>query len=152
MLSYAIFRRGNCKLKRRLQNMMIKVQQFMYGRYGYDPLSKFMCIMSVIIIAVYLIFWSHISLYLLSTILLLLVVLRSLSRDFDKRRKELNLYLRCSEKIRSWFKLTKKRWDERKTHVYFKCKKCKAMLRVPKGKGEIKVTCPKCKSEIDKKT
>ena len=49
-------------------------------------------------------------------------------------------------------KLLINRIQERETHKYFKCKKCKAVLRVPKGRGKIEITCPKCRAKVIKKT
>ena len=39
-----------------------------------------------------------------------------------------------------------------KTHKYFTCKNCKAICRVPAGKGKIVITCPKCGARIKGKT
>ena len=41
---------------------------------------------------------------------------------------------------------------DKKNYKYFKCKNCKAQLRVPKGKGKINVTCPKCKTKFSAKS
>ena len=37
-------------------------------------------------------------------------------------------------------------------HKYFACPKCKQSVRVPKGKGKIAITCPKCREKFVKKT
>ncbi|MBQ9347433.1 MAG: hypothetical protein IJT94_08875 [Oscillibacter sp.] len=39
-----------------------------------------------------------------------------------------------------------------KEHKYFTCKNCKAICRVPAGKGKIVLTCPKCGAQIKGKT
>ena len=39
-----------------------------------------------------------------------------------------------------------------KEHKYFTCKNCKAICRVPVGKGNIVITCPKCGAQIRAKT
>ena len=41
---------------------------------------------------------------------------------------------------------------DRKTHRYYKCKSCKTVMRVPKGRGKIEITCPKCRMKVIKKT
>ena len=38
-----------------------------------------------------------------------------------------------------------------KDHRYFACPKCKQAIRVPKGAGKIRVTCPKCGEKFEKK-
>ncbi len=46
-------------------------------------------------------------------------------------------------------KSRKLEWDKyHKTHKIYKCKSCGQTLRVPKGKGKVKVTCPVCKSSF----
>ena len=35
-----------------------------------------------------------------------------------------------------------------KEHKYFTCPNCKTVCRVPRGKGKIVITCPKCGGEI----
>lgn len=42
--------------------------------------------------------------------------------------------------------------EYRKDNKVFKCRKCGQMLRVPKGKGKVKVTCPKCGESFIKRT
>ena len=39
-----------------------------------------------------------------------------------------------------------------KNHKIFQCGKCGQMIRVPKGKGKIAITCPNCKQEFIKRT
>ena len=33
---------------------------------------------------------------------------------------------------------------DRKNYSYFSCPSCRTLVRVPKGKGNIRITCPKC--------
>ncbi|MDD3401515.1 MAG: hypothetical protein PHT58_07835 [Eubacteriales bacterium] len=40
------------------------------------------------------------------------------------------------------------RWNERKSHRYLVCPQCHQKLRVPRGKGKIKVTCTMCKNQF----
>ena len=48
--------------------------------------------------------------------------------------------------------LDKYRIDALLRQIVVKCDNCSAKLRVPRGKGTIKVTCPKCKSNKIVKT
>lgn len=45
-------------------------------------------------------------------------------------------------------------WDRLKDrqHRYFKCPKCRQQVRVPRGKGKISITCPKCGEKFIKKS
>lgn len=123
----------------------------MAGRYGYDELSRAMSIIALICLLVAMFTgWP-----LLSTVALILWVwalIRSYSKNISKRQLERQSYLRLTGRIKGWFGTKKRAWSERKTHCYFKCPNCKKTLRVPKGKGKIKITCPECKTQITKKT
>ena len=46
----------------------------------------------------------------------------------------------------------KKMWSERKTSKFLKCPSCGQILSVPKGKGKIRVTCPKCHAKVETKS
>ena len=43
----------------------------------------------------------------------------------------------------------KQMWKKRKTNAFLKCPNCGQMLSVPKGKGKIIVTCPKCHTKME---
>ena len=134
-----------------LEKLGYKIASFMYGRYGNDALTKFLLIAAVILMVISWIprlGWV----YLLALAVMIWSLYRSLSRKFDKRRRELDRYLKIKKPIVNFFKLRRNKWRDRKTHVYFKCKKCKAVLRVPKGKGSIVVICTRCKDRIEKET
>lgn len=134
-----------------LQRFAYKMSAFMYGRYGTDELSKFLMISALVLMVVS---WlPKLGLvYFVAFGLMVWSLLRSFSRNLDKRRRELERYRRIKKPIANFFKLSRNKWRDRKTHVYFKCKKCKAVLRVPKGKGSIVVICTRCKDRIEKET
>ena len=75
-------------------------------------------------------------------------IFRTLSRNISARDKENAAFMKVWTKVKGWFRGLSRRWRDRKTHVYIKCSGCGAELRVPKGKGKLIVTCPKCKNEI----
>lgn len=49
-------------------------------------------------------------------------------------------------------RLAKRMWKERKTTSFIKCPVCGQILSVPKGKGKIRVTCPKCHTKMEAKS
>lgn len=133
------------------RNAATKIQQWMSGRYGVDELSRAMYI--AVLIGLLLSCIPGMQILSLPTFLLLIYsTVRTYSRNIEKRREERTAYLRFTGKIKGWFTLRKKMWQERKTHKYIRCMHCKTMLRVPRGKGKIKITCSKCHNEIVKKT
>ena len=40
-------------------------------------------------------------------------------------------------------------WRDRKTKAFLKCPSCGTTLAVPKGKGKLIVTCPKCHAKME---
>ena len=125
--------------------------RFMYGRYGIDRLYTGFFIL-FIIIAVINLFVYYLPLRLILTLLnafiMFVMFYRVFSRQIYKRRREEQIYLSITGKIKRPFSVAIRRFKERKTHIYKKCPKCKTQLRFPKKKGTIMVTCPKCREQF----
>lgn len=131
--------------------------RFMYGRYGTDTLSKVIlwCYSGVLILyfILYVIFGFtmgentlpttilNVSYFVIAGILVYLLISRMFSRNIAKRRAE-------NEKFCGFFKLRRNMFRDRKTHVYRKCPKCRAVLRLPRAKGKHTVVCPRCKERF----
>ena len=145
-------------MKSFFQKIGYKIAAFMYGRYGHDELNTVILVCALVVSLASSVVGSLPKLYyfhlfsLLSTALLVWSIFRMLSKNHAKRRKELNVYLKIKNKPANAIKLHKNKKRDKKTHVYFKCHKCRAVLRVPRGKGSIIVTCPRCGERIEKKT
>ncbi len=123
----------------------------MYGRYGTDTLGKVMLITYVVILLAHTavsLFVSipllDIAVWIVSIALTFTIFFRMLSRNIPKRRKE-------NEKFCGFFRLRKNKFKDRKTHVYRKCPKCGAILRLPRAKGKHFVVCPRCKNRFSVK-
>lgn len=132
-----------------LQNLLLQFQQFMIGRYGNDELSRFLSIASLVLLVLSFLFAP---LYLVALALLIWSAIRLFSKNIPARLKERDAYLQLVGKIRTKRRLYKRMWRERKTHRYFKCRQCRAVIRVPKGRGEIDVGCPRCGTRTTKNT
>ena len=131
--------------------MMEKLRRFMYGRYGTDQLNIALVIAAMVISLISRIFgsfWGQLPAYLI----LIWVIVRMMSKNRAARMKENAVFLKLWNPIAKWFRLQYNRLRDIKTHRYFTCPNCKNTLRVPKGKGEITITCPVCKTHFDKKT
>lgn len=57
-----------------------------------------------------------------------------------------------ADQLKRQARTAKKMWKERKTKAFLKCPNCGTMLSVPKGKGKIIVTCPKCHARMETKS
>jgi DNA-directed RNA polymerase subunit RPC12/RpoP len=110
------------------------------GRYGLDDFGK-------------VIIWASVILYILGSIfkntffwvLSLFGVVVFFYRFFSKET-----YARSEEncKFMRYIKLWKLKYEYRKTARIYMCPNCGKMIRVPKGKGKIQVTCPNCSHTI----
>lgn len=139
------------RLRVAMQQLSTKIQQFMVGRYGSDQFTLFLSITGIALS--FLGNFKYLrGLYFIGTIMIFYSLFRSLSKNYEARRKELNWYLVWSEKPKAYIKLLMNQIRDRKTHRYFKCKSCKTIMRVPKGRGKIEITCPKCRMKVIKKT
>lgn len=130
------FRQFSAKLSASLRN-------FMMGRYGTDRLN--MAILGVGLAASLLsVFFRSTPLnlvfFLLSYGMMFWAIFRSLSRNTYKRYQENRKFLQVFGRLKD------------RQHRYFDCPKCRQMVRVPRGKGKISITCPRCKEKFVKKT
>ena len=138
-----------------MRNIFSKLTQsfgrFMYVRYGTDELNRFLLIVALIMI--FLSYFPHMGmLSLMAYIPLVWSLFRSFSKKIHKRRLELVSYIKLKKAVIGRASLVRQMWINRKTHKYFKCKKCGNIFRVPKGKGKIEVTCPKCRDKSIRKS
>ncbi len=121
------------------------------GRYGPDQFNLALVIASFILsLFGTLTGWGLLS--LLAWLGMVFCLFRFLSRNLEKRRSENDWFIRWFWPIRT--KLLN-RWTELKTmreYKYFSCPACKTRLRVPRGKGKVRVTCRKCGERFERKT
>ena len=120
-----------------------KLRQFMVGRYGTDKLNMVILTAGVIIsiVAMFMPFpLTKLLLTTLSYVLMFWAIFRCFSRNTYKRYQENRKYLMWLDKIKD------------RQHKYFSCPRCRQPVRVPRGKGKIAITCPKCKEKFIKKT
>ena len=119
------------------------LHRFMIGRYGPDHLGIAMVILSFILSLLYA-FIGYIPLLYLSYFVFGLTIFRMLSRNVIRRRAENDKFIRYWWPVRMKIKNLIQKIKDKLKYKYYKCPSCKTKLRVPKGKGKIKITCPKC--------
>ena len=126
-------------------------RNFMTGRYGPDHLNIALVLVSLLLYLVNFFTGVRLLLYF-SYALLALSVFRMLSRNIQRRRKENDRFIRYWWPIKTKLKRVVEKTKSRKTHKFFKCPSCSNTLRVPRGKGKLQITCPKCGERFVKKT
>ncbi len=134
--------------------MKQKMARFMAGRYGMDQLSRFLTFLTLILLLIAMFSGRSLKniLFVLAIITIVFSYYRIFSRSLDKRRQENAKYLSYKSGFTQWFALRKEMWKQRKEFKFYKCPSCKAVLRVPTGKGKIRVVCKKCGTAFEKKT
>lgn len=83
-------------------------------------------------------------LYMFSLVMLVYSYYRAFSRNIQARYREAMAY----ERILSKIKTLPQRAKEARTYKIFKCPGCKQKIRIPRHKGNIEITCPKCKNSF----
>lgn len=128
-----------------------KMALWMQGRHGVDGLSN-----ALIVLGLALTFLSFLPymgiLSWLALFVLAYALFRTFSKNNAKRARENEAYEKFARKPKCAFALAGKAWRNRKTTRYFKCKGCGAVLSVPRGKGTLRVTCPKCHEQTVRKS
>lgn len=127
------------------------LRRFMMGRYGGDQLSMALLILSFLLTFMAGIIRLQVFAYI-SYIPLWMSIFRILSRNIEKRRMENYRFAILMSPVYSWLGKTRNRAIKARTHRWFKCPNCRTRLWVPRGKGKIIITCPKCKTEFKKRT
>ncbi|MCR5691249.1 MAG: hypothetical protein K6G62_03425 [Eubacterium sp.] len=136
--------------------MRNRIARFMYGRYGNDQLGNFLFGLYLVVFVVQFLFRkSPVGLVLmyLGYGLVILYFFRVLSRNIYKRSAENQKFLRAFRPVKNYVHYLKMKWKERGgSKKLYRCSKCQQIIRVPRGKGKIAITCPKCHFEFIKKT
>lgn len=136
---------------------MNSLRNFFSGRYGNDHLNIALLLFAMILMFVFR-FTPVWYLSYVAYVPLIFMVYRGFSRNYEKRRRENEVFLSGIRKLKFWAKdkhskvNTAKAHAHDKEHKYYKCPACGAQLRVPSGKGKICITCPRCRKEFIKKT
>ena len=115
----------------------------MSGRYGTDRLNMvILCtgLVASLLSAMIRVFPWNLLLMVLSYALMIWAIFRTMSRNTYRRYQENRKFLQVFERLRD------------RQNKYFDCPKCHQTVRVPRGKGKISITCPRCKEKFIRKT
>ncbi len=119
------------------------LQRFMMGRYGTDKLNMVIlgggllaCVLALFI----RILPVNLILTLISYGLMVWAIFRSLSRNTYRRYQENRRFLLLMDRVKD------------REHRYFSCPRCRQTVRVPRKKGKIAISCPKCGEKFIRKT
>ena len=125
--------------------------QFMRGRYGYDELGRVTMWSSLILFVIYALTGIRV-LAVIAVILLALTDFRLLSRNTARRTEENRVFLKNTAFITRRSARFRQNVQNRRHYHIYRCPNCKQKIRIPKGKGRIEITCPRCHIEFIKKS
>lgn len=132
------------------ENLKQKFNAYTVGRNGVDELSTATLIFGVVMTLLAAIL--GIGLFrLLGLAAYFVTLFRMFSKDIDKRREENRKYLQASGKYRKEWNQFLLRRKNSKEYKYFRCPKCRQIIRAKRGSGMKHVVCKKCGNEFDKK-
>lgn len=125
------------------QRLSAGLRRFMTGRHGHDKLNSAILWGGVALVFVAIFVRSplpNLILHMLAYGLMGIFLFRTLSRNTYKRYRENRKFLMLVDRIKD------------REHRYFECPRCRQPVRVPRGKGKIAISCPKCQEKFIKKT
>ncbi len=134
-----------------MKEKFIRFMQGRYGAYGQDDLSKFLTGACFVLIILNIFFKNKIF-SLLTIVCLVYLYYRMFSKNYNARYNENQKFLAMKNKWMYKWENQKKLREQKKIYHIYSCPYCKQKIRIPKGKGTIIVTCPKCKQEFGKRS
>ncbi|MEQ8198553.1 MAG: hypothetical protein ABRQ27_11180, partial [Clostridiaceae bacterium] len=126
-------------------------RRFMQGRYGVDDFSRFLITASIILILLAGIIKNNF-VNVAALAIVGFAYYRILSKNHFRCSVQNQKYLRLKNKVTGRIKMYRDIIKQRKTHHIYKCPNCKQRLRIPKGKGKVEITCPKCSAKFKKRS
>ena len=126
-----------------LEKIKAGLVKFMAGRRGADELSLALLIAGALLSLLSTILHTPV-LSLLSMAVYIYTLFRMFSRNLEKRHGENAAFLKFWNGMTSGIRQFFNRLKNMKKYKYFKCPECKSRLRLPRGVGEVTVTCGKC--------
>jgi len=123
--------------------------RFMYGRYGSDEFSRFLLYAALVLMILGVFLRTPLFRYL-GIASLIGCYFRMFSKDMDARRRENSWYLGKKQQVLQFVSSKKNHAADLKDHHIYRCPNCGQKIRVPRGRGRIVITCPKCRTEFTK--
>ena len=125
-----------------------KVAEWLRGRQGPDDLAVFSVDLAVVIVLVN-VFARTGWLGWVALALVAYAMFRIQSRNLAARSRENVAFLKALGPARPWLQNPRAAWGELRAYKHVRCSSCKQRVRVPRGKGKLRVTCPRCKTKFE---
>ncbi len=126
---------------------MKRKKPFLSGRNGPDAFSMTASLSACVLLIIAMFVGGTISsvLWLLALICLIFCYFRIFSRNIPRRRAENQRFLTLIAPLTQLHGRFREKKRQKNLYCFFQCPQCGTVLRVPKGKGHIRITCKCCK-------
>ncbi len=135
-----------------------RVARFLQGRNGLDQFSRALSYVSLaMLIVAFILQAARVqvvgnTLWWLALAVMAYGYFRIFSKNISRRSRENAKYLQLRARVTGWFRRESAHAKQLKTHRFFKCPGCGQRVRTPRGKGKIRITCPKCGTAFIRKS
>ena len=145
------------RLRKYVEMFRQDVKDVMSRRCGLDELNNFIMLLGFVFILVAMFSKKWLFAWI-GAAFVVLCYIRVFSQKLEQRKKENDLYMkymgnvvRKTDYLKLCLKMKIKSARDAE-YVYFVCKYCGQIIRIPKGKNKINIRCPKCDNSFVKRT
>ena len=127
------------------------VKGWLKGRNGADELATFAIVIALLVVIVN---YFVRSIFLSGVALALMVFAwwRMSSRHVKARVRENRAFAELLGPARPWLRDPGAAFTELRSFKHLRCPNCSQRMRVPRGKGNLRVRCPKCHEKFEART
>lgn len=127
-----------------------RFRSFMQGRYGTDEFSRFLSLSALVMLLAALIIkgvgaaTAGSVIWWIALAVIIVSYYRMFSRNVSRRCAENVKFLALRDRIKGLSRREINHIKQLRTHRFFRCPGCSQRVRIPRGKGRIRIVCPKC--------
>ena len=127
------------------------VKGWLKGRNGADELATFAIVIALLVVIVNF-FVRSIFLSAVALALMVFAWWRMSSRHVQARMRENRAFAELLGPVRPWLRDPGAAFAELRSFKHLRCPNCSQRMRVPRGKGNLRVRCPKCHEKFEART
>lgn len=125
-----------------------RLAEWLRGRQGPDDLAVF-CVDLAVVVLLVNVFARVTWLGWAALLLVAYAMFRIQSKNLGARSRENAAFLKGLGPVRPWVQNPRAAWGELRTYKHVRCASCHQRVRVPRGKGKLRVTCPRCGTKFE---
>lgn len=132
-------------------DMNEKLAAWLRGRNGSDELATFVIVVALLLVLLNL-FLQSLIISIIALVLMVYAWWRMSSRNLEARENENGVFCEFIGPLRPWLRNPARAATEMRSYKHLKCPECGQRVRIPRGKGKIRVRCPKCQNKFEART